>query len=281
MTKLLLRDIMYRFGFNPEKVKLLRHALSDKKCNEYYKKGWVKEYTAIQNRDVLKDYDYAMVFFSGAGTTAILDSFYKVNKSYKNVPENMPEGFRAPDDFDGNGIYYDLEKIDELKEYENSLVIEWGKNTRRFDHKGTTDKEILAIYPVKKYVFPGYEKIILKFNELKEIIDEPGLYSDWHAALSAINGIYLIVDTKTGKQYIGSAYGEQGILGRWKKYVETKDGGNKELSELLKKDSNSYKSFQFSILQVLPNALTVDEIIAIESRYKNKLLTKEFGLNDN
>lgn len=42
-----------------------------------------------------------------------------------------------------------------------------------------------------------------------------------------------------------------------------------------------YKDFQFSILQIPPKNLTGDEIIKIESLYKRKLMTREFGMNDN
>lgn len=281
MVKLLLRDIMNRAGINPNNVKLIRHALSDQKCKEYYNNGWVKEYTAIQKRDISKGYDYLMVFYSGDGTSAIFDSLYKVKGSYPNAIKNMPDEFRAPEDFDGEGVYIDLERLDTLNEYENRLIIEWGKSTRKWDQKGTTDKEVLAIQAVQKYPFLGYEKLIRMYDELKEIIEEPALYSDWHTALSAVKGVYLITDTTNGKQYVGSAYGENGILGRWTEYVETKHGGNKKLIELLKEDPKRHKSFQFSILQVLPKAITDEEVINIEKLYKDKLLTRDFGLNDN
>ena len=281
MAKLLLKDIMNRSGIDPKKVKLLRHALSDSTCKRFVDNDMVEEYTSIQNRDIGKGYEYFMVFISGDGTTAILDSFYKIKGSYPNTKENMPKGFRAPEAFNGKEIYYDLERSDELKDYENCLIIQWGNNTRRFDHKGTTDKEVLAIHPIKKYTFPGYEKIVLKFKELKEIIDEPALYSDWKTALSNVNGVYIITDSKDGKQYVGSAYGEDGIWGRWSDYIKTKDGGNKKLIELLNEDPKRYKSFQFSILQVLPKSIPDEEVINTEKLYKNKLLTKDFGLNDN
>lgn len=106
-------------------------------------------------------------------------------------------------------------------------------------------------------------------------------YSDWQAALKSIYGIYLIVDKESGKQYVGSAYGKEGILQRWTKYVKTGHGDNKKMIDLLKEDPYRYKSFQFSILQVLPSNLTNDEVIEVENKYKDKLLTRKFGLNDN
>ncbi len=33
--------------------------------------------------------------------------------------------------------------------------------------------------------------------------------------VSSVNGVYLILDTRTGNQYIGSAYGNDGIWQKW------------------------------------------------------------------
>ena len=56
----------------------------------------------------------------------------------------------------------------------------------------------------------------------------------WKMMLSNVYGVYLILDTITGQQYIGSAYGKDGLWGRWSNYIHTKHGGNKILIELLK-----------------------------------------------
>ena len=108
------------------------------------------------------------------------------------------------------------------------------------------------------------------------------VYEAWHTALSSIYAIYLIVDKETGKQYVGSAYNvENGLLGRWSCYVSTLHGGNKRMEELIREHPERYHNFQFSILQILPKTLEQNAVTEIENRYKKKLLSKEFGLNDN
>ena len=129
--------------------------------------------------------------------------------------------------------------------------------------------------------FKDYESTILSFSELETIINEPITYDDWYFALSNVNGIYLIIDREAGYQYIGSAYGADGILGRWKHYIETKDGGNIGISTELKIRPNAYKNFQFTILRILPKTITADEAIHIENLYKQKLCTRELGMNRN
>lgn len=101
--------------------------------------------------------------------------------------------------------------------------------------------------------------------------------------LSAIRGVYLITDLNTGKLYVGSAYGDDGIWGRWSEYVVTGGhGGNKSLRELIEKDEHyASKHFQFSILMLLPKTVTADEAVSKEKLFKRKLGSNSFGLNKN
>ncbi len=70
----------------------------------------------------------------------------------------------------------------------------------------------------------------------------------WESALSTVNAVYLIVDRENGRKYVGSAYGKGGLLGR----------------------------------QLLPKAVTPDEVIQTETLWKKKLRTYEpFGMNQN
>ena len=53
------------------------------------------------------------------------------------------------------------------------------------------------------------------------------------------------------------------------------------MTDILNVKPEHYKHFQFSILQILPKNLSDDEVIKIESLYKDKLLTRQFGMNSN
>lgn len=141
--------------------------------------------------------------------------------------------------------------------------------------------EVVEIHPGLHYKnFTDYFDFILNFDELKEIVTKQ--YSDWKKMLSATKGVYLISDTKSGKLYVGSAYGEEGIWGRWSAYVSTNGhGDNKTLKQLVNEDENYGSHFQFSILMLLPKTITPDEAIKKERLFKNKLGTNSFGLNNN
>ena len=81
---------------------------------------------------------------------------------------------------------------------------------------------------------------------------------------------------------MGSASGEQGgIWGRWSEYVKTKHGGNKRLVELITADADYCNNFQFSILEVFPLKRDRREVLEYEQLYKRKLLSIEYGLNNN
>ncbi len=72
-----------------------------------------------------------------------------------------------------------------------------------------------------------------------------------------------------------------GLFGRWSCYVSTKHGNNKLMREVLCDHPERYHQFQFSIFQVLPKTLSPEEVIEIESLYKKKLMSIEFGMDGN
>ena len=281
MAILYFSDVLKKVGLEPAKVKLIRHALTDKGFKSCYDKNMVLEYTRQQKSGFSKNYDYWCVFISGKGTLAKLFACYKVGNSVPDTPDAMPKDFPHPEWFQGENAYFDLEHIDLLKDYEGRLMIDWGNSARMWHQKGTTEKPIVAIQADEKKVFSGFENLILTYDELKEIVENPTIYEAWHTALSSVNAIYLIVDRETGKQYVGSAYGKDGLLGRWSCYVNSLHGNNKLMKELICAYPERYHHFQFSILQILPKTVTDDEVIQTESLYKKKLLTVPFGMNDN
>ena len=128
--------------------------------------------------------------------------------------------------------------------------------------------------------FPGFDQVSIDYKTLKHIVSDN--IASWKSALSNVKGIYLIVDTSTGKQYVGSAYGDACIWQRWSSYAKNGHGDNVELISLLKKNGEDYKyNFQYSILEVCNINLGNDYIIARESHWKDVLLTRKFGLNKN
>ena len=280
MAILNFSDALIKVGLDPKRVKLIRHSLADKDFRKCYEKGMVTEYTRVQSDNFSNGYDYWCVFISDKSTTAKLFACYKVNGSVRDTQDVKPDNFPLEDWFQGQKTFYELEHIDLLKEYEGRLLIEWGNSALAWAQKATNEKPIVAIQD--KRVFSGYENFVLTYDELKEIVKDPTAYESWHTALSSVKAIYLIVDRENGRQYVGSAYGKDGLLGRWAHYVDSLHGDNKLMKELLCNYPQRYKYFQFSILQLLPKTATPDDVIHTETLWKKKLLTYEpLGMNAN
>lgn len=77
-------------------------------------------------------------------------------------------------------------------------------------------------------------------------------------------------------QYVGSAYGNENIMQRWKEYARTGHGGNKGLK------ARNPENFRFSILQRTSPDLPDTDVIALEGTWKDRLRSRvPFGLNEN
>lgn len=290
MPLLCFSDVLRRVGIEPEKTLLIRNTMSSKEfaaCDMEDRnngnKNLVLAYTRNQDVGFSDGMEYWAVFISDKGTMSRFFGLFRVVGSVPDTPELKPEGYPSIEGslaFTGDRAYYTLEHDDRLELYENRLVIDWGNGVRTWHTKGTVEKEIVSIEGSKPFV--NYDEVILDFCELKEYVRNPRVYSEWYSALSAVYAVYLIVDKKSGKQYVGSAYNKaEGLWGRWAYYVKSKHGDNTRIKELLEKDPQRYKHFQFSILQILPKNLTPEDVVRIENRFKKKLLSQEFGLNGN
>ncbi len=282
MIHLTLQDIIIKNNIAPEDCLLVRHSITAIKGKFHYENGFMKEYTMTQKNTFPINRKYIFSFIGGQGTTAILDSVYEYNGLLDGATA-FSEEFIAVSNYEieDGCIVMDLSECEVFAEYKSKLVVDWGSGTRSWYQYGNREKPILAIYPQNVKSFCGFENLVLSFAELKAIVDDKILYHDYHVALKSVFGIYAITNKNNGKIYIGSSYGGDGLLGRWKEYVYSHHGGNKKLKEVLAIKSTEFESFQFSILQVLSKSLSADEVIAIETSYKNKLLTVEFGLNAN
>jgi hypothetical protein len=253
---------------NHSKVKLVRHKDSRKEYRDVIKnRAELLEYQRIQKNDVYKGTDYIISFIGQEGTKSLFFGIFKVKGRGTKGPKH----------------YYDLEEVDVCKDFHERIIIDWGNNTRAWHQwYDKQEKEIMELLP-KGYIgpFPGLTNFLLDFNELKRLISNPSANKEWKANLAAVNGIYMILDRKTGRQYIGSAYGAEGIWNRWSTYAQNKHGGNKKLIELCGEEEDYEQNFQYTILQSLPSNLTGKEVVKVESLYKEKFGSRAFGLNEN
>ncbi len=150
------------------------------------------------------------------------------------------------------------------------------------NHCSTLEVQEILREPYSGRAFPGFENIDVSFEELETLVRNSR--PDWKAALSSVKGIYLISDSNSGKQYVGSAYGIDGVWGRWCNYAASGHGGNVELQELVSDPTLEYcrKFFRFALLEYRPSQTPDDAIFRREDFWKRILLTRgEHGFNRN
>lgn len=190
----------------------------------------------------------------------------------------------------------DAKYIESYKKYAFRVVVKYHKVEQNgiILAKNLLPKlEVVEIWPPEKEVldksFPGYNNVSVSYGELKNRL---ATSDEWRAFLKARKGVYLISDTSNGKLYVGSAYGENGIYGRWKTYVESgfdknevENGKypNRDFQRIVKENGMDYikKNFHYSLLETFADDVNIEYIIRRESWWKTQLLSRDFGYNAN
>lgn len=176
---------------------------------------------------------------------------------------------------DGAVRTFDLAVSDSLADLRNRLVIGW-KSPRTWWLRGRTAAgyPVIEIADSQPVPFPGFDRLALDRVHLQAVMREHR-YASWRTALASVVGIYLITDTRDGRQYVGKADGAESLLQRWNAYAANGHGGNVELRSL------DPATFRHSILRVFDPATPMQEINAAESHFKHALDTRRHGLNGN
>ncbi len=174
-------------------------------------------------------------------------------------------------DLPGTCNKYDLEPVGSLDEYVGRLVIDWGPANRAWIQRADNqDKPVLELR--RKFEdpeFPGFEDLQFLLSDLDNLPES------WKAVLSNVGGVYLLICPETGGQYVGVAHGAGGFLQRWTEYAQNGHGGNQGLIE------NPSKNYVVSVLETVSSTSAASKDVTIGSRWKRKLMTREFGLNRN
>jgi hypothetical protein len=277
-------------------IRLVRHQMKDwSGFNSMlrFNKDVLKVFTAEQGKDIFSNHRLILVFVSRPGGRALLsgafvnhglitrDAFEQIQgyAEYTQYRKSIDLNEHSRADF-----FYDLQVCHELEELFDRLVIDWGGATLSW-YQNKIDKEICQILaPGFVKTFPGWDEVNITHQELSAIIQNPEGNPDWEQFLKAHDGVYLILDNATGRQYVGSATGEQaGLWGRWTGYASNGHNSNKLLHELLIERGNMHKrNFTFSLHHVFARgAATKKEVLFYESLLKKKLGSRAFGLNAN
>ncbi len=170
-------------------------------------------------------------------------------------------------------LWFELVLSNFYLEWRGKLIVTWpGLERSWWRWADRNNISVFAIVEDSQLVanMPDWDQINFRWSELGI------LPSQWKAALSQWRGIYYIFDISDGKGYVGSAYGEHNLLGRWLNYAARGHGGN---SRLRNRDASN---FQFTILELVSPNMAATDVIRLEVSWKQRLHTRQpHGLNDN
>lgn len=219
-----------------------------------------------------------------AEQTAVFVGLYKVGKhrplthrefwkrpAFQQLKEYGMRGFVEGDR--PSILWFDLTIMDFYKQWKGKLVIEWPRPAitwSRFANNAEFPIHAIVEDSILHQAMPDWRDCIWSWTELHALPNE------WRKTLGHWRGIYCIFDQSDGKAYVGAAYGEDNILGRWEHYQASGHGGNVLLRE------RSPANFIFSILERVSPDMEPNEVIDLETNWKERLHTRTpFGLNDN
>jgi hypothetical protein len=226
---------------------------------------------------------YVASFVGREGGKATFVGLYKIGATtpltkadFWTVPANAELrkfGMRAHDDPRETILWFDLALTDFYDHWKGKLVVGWPPPERSWWRRSHRN-EMPVIAVLERSVFdaemPPWEELSLTWDELAV------LPSPWKARLAEWRAIYYIFDSSDAKGYVGSAYGQANLFGRWLNYADRGHGGNVLLR------GRDPTNFRFSILQRVSPDMEGADVIRLEASWKQRLQTRQpFGLNDN
>ncbi len=272
---LTFNDLLALEGIDTAKVRLVRHQDGRLGAGRLYE-SWrndrdaFEDYQSVQSRDVFPVGDLLASFVVTEARKTVFVGMYRVD-GVSNCPTGSTDAL-LKHDISGQ-FKYDLHLVDDLAEYQDMVVIEWGAGARTWVQRAANQpKPVIEIAQQYEPQFPGFRVFIRPVDEI------PSLPSGWQQVLRSVKGVYLVVDLDSGQQYVGSAKGADSLLGRWMDYAAGGDGGDAALKAAA---SHGPRSYQVSVLEVVDENTPDETIEQIESYWKNKLLSRRFGLNRN
>ncbi|MGE8286615.1 MAG: GIY-YIG nuclease family protein [Stenotrophomonas sp.] len=286
-----LNDLLAKAGLDPATVMVMRHRPTEKELRAVL--PWLaaersEVYNAFQSNHgevvekALSKARYLASFIGHEAGCAVFIGLYEVAgyqvvsaEQFWTLPGN-PElrllGTRGPKD-ERDSFWFDLQPTTHLSDWKGKLVIDWTGIERSWWRWAARNRlPVRAIHDESLLVkaMPDWQTLTFEWSQLNL------LPTSWRQALAQWRGIYYIFDRTSRLGYVGSASGAENLLGRWQNYAASGDGGN----HLLR--GRDPQGFVFSILQRLSPDMQVEDVVQIESTWKERLQTRSpNGLNDN
>lgn len=286
-----LNALLHEKNIDAKTVMVMRHRPEERELRKVL--PWLagerpEIFTAFQQnhsdkvQNALTKAKHLASFIAHGGGQALFVGLYSV-KGWKQITKD--QFWRIPENqtlktFGAKGmvkreksLWFTLELAPFYSEWKGKLIVNWPPPERawwRWARRNVIPVAAILQDSALDSAMPPWEKIDLTWEELSI------LPTRWRAKLSEWRAIYYIFDTSDRRGYVGSAYGDTNLLGRWLNYGARGHGGNVLLRE------RDPKNFRFAILQRVSPDMEAADVIALEGTWKERLHTREpFGLNEN
>jgi hypothetical protein len=268
---LTMNAILRHEGIDPSNVRLVRH--QDQRAGVHLTPynlwragdGRLELYQRIQRRQVFTVGNLLASFVATPSDETMFIGLYKVT-GLGVAPVGTTDPAILVDQAGLN--LYEIQQEPLLTDYVGKLIIDWGKGYRSWvQWANSNEKPVLQIRTeAREEPFPGFSTFCWNIDEIAAIP------LGWQEVLRSVKGVYLLVCNETGKQYVGSAKGDESLWGRFLDYARSGHGGNIELKRRGK------ASYRVSVLEVVNSDVGIERV---EEAWKQKLMTRQFGLNRN
>lgn len=283
-----LEDLLRRAGIDPATVIVMRHTPTEPDLRR------ALPILASERHEVFNAYQcshgemaegslgrasYLVSFIGHEAGRAIFVGVYEVvswrdvtSEEFWALPHNdelRALGTRGPAN-DRTSRWFNLRLTESLADWKGRLVIGWPPGRLSW-RKGAAKMPVVAIHDEPKLAPkpPRWNELVITWQELQT------MPRSWQDALRQWRGVYVIVDRQSGQSYVGSAFGSDNLLGRWSSYAKSGHGHNVDLK------GRDPTHFRFAILQLVAQDMAKEEVERLEASWKDRLATREFGLNKN
>jgi hypothetical protein len=208
-------------------------------------------------------------FVALPGTDALFVGLYSAQLEQAALPSfECPLTGRVVPDAEANK--YTLEKSASLSDFEGKLIVDWGAGALSWAQ--FAEKNLKPIVELRRNEgdppYPGHSALVCQLSEIA------ALPLSWRAILANARGTYLLTCPLTKEQYVGGAYSSGGFLARWEQHARME-------GDAMAFRSRDPQDYRVSILEVAGSLTTDDEIHVMEQRWKDKLQSRDMGLNRN
>lgn len=265
---LTFNDVLRDGGVDPAGVKLLRHTLRSQQILETWRsdRARVEAYQCRQRSSFCDGVSHLATFLVSRDGASVFGGLYAVEGSTPAPADDRDPITGAPND--GHRAIFRLTPQPAFQPYEDRLVVQWylaGKHPGWWQWAHKNPKPIAEIATQQEQPFPSWLAFSCPVDELDT---RP---RTWREVLRATSGVYLLTDA-LGRQYVGSAKGGDGFLGRWDAHRNGRSGGDLGLLEAV-------GPFTVLVLQTFDPGTCEQTIERVESLWKDKLGARLVGYN--